>query len=248
MRGEGARDDARRKTARIPRIDEVVRSWPSRGTRASAARPLLNLSGEDLMKPVPVAIVVAVILALLWWFWPRDKPASSAASDASKATVASTPAPAPAPAAAPAPATAPASPPAAAAATAAAPAPVAPLTATVYFDFDRSVLRAGDATSLDDLVARLKDRNYASVTVRGYADRIGEAPHNDVLSRKRAEAAVAYLTSKGVDAKKSRAEAKGESEPVTGDACKDLGAEDSHNAKLIDCLQKDRRAVVDVAG
>ncbi len=264
MRGEGARDDARRKTARILRIDEVVRSWLSRGMRASAARPLLNLSGEDLMKPVPVAIVVAVILALLWWFWPRDKPASSAASDASKATVASTPAPGAGASAASSGADAStnaassgasssagaagAASTQAAAAPAAAPKVEAPLTATVYFDFDRSALRAGDATALDDLVARLKDRNYASVTVRGYADRIGEAPHNDALSRKRAEAAVAYLTSKGVDAKKSHAEAKGESEPVTGDACKGLGPEDSHNAKLIDCLQKDRRAVVDVAG
>lgn len=117
----------------------------------------------------------------------------------------------------------------------------------MYFAFDRSALRPDDAAALDAFVAKLQARDYTSVVVKGYADRIGEAPHNDALSKKRAEAAVAYLTSKGVDAKRSRVEAKGESEPVTGDTCKDLGAEDAKNAKLVDCLEKDRRAVIEVA-
>lgn len=190
------------------------------------------------MKPLPVAIAVAVLLALLWWFWPRDKAPPPPVADASKAPVASTaPAAPPASAEAPPPAPAPA------------PAPVAepPPRATVYFAFDRSALRPDDAAALDAFVAKLQARDYTSVVVKGYADRIGEAPHNDALSKKRAEAAVAYLTSKGVDAKRSRVEAKGESEPVTGDTCKDLGAEDAKNAKLVDCLEKDRRAVIEVA-
>lgn len=190
------------------------------------------------MKPLPVAIAVAVLLALLWWFWPRDKAPPPPVADASKALVASTaPAAPPASAEAPPPAPAPA------------PAPVAepPPRATVYFAFDRSALRPDDAAALDAFVAKLQARDYTSVVVKGYADRIGEALHNDALSKKRAEAAVAYLTSKGVDAKRSRVEAKGESEPVTGDTCKDLGAEDAKNAKLVDCLEKDRRAVIEVA-
>lgn len=188
------------------------------------------------MKPLPVAIAVAVLLALLWWFWPRDKAPPPPVADASKALVAST-APAAPPASAEAPPPAPA------------PAPVVepPPRATVYFAFDRSALRPDDAAALDAFVAKLQARDYTSVVVKGYADRIGEALHNDALSKKRAEAAVAYLTSKGVDAKRSRVEAKGESEPVTGDTCKDLGAEDAKNAKLVDCLEKDRRAVIEVA-
>lgn len=203
------------------------------------------------MKPLPVAIAVAVILALLWWFWPRDK--AQVGADTSKAMVASTPAPAPSPAPAPAnDASAAASSSSAsgtsaqAAASAPAPKVEAPLVATVYFDFDRSALRAGEVPMLDAFIVKLKDRSYANVVVKGYADRIGEAPHNDTLSRKRAEAAVAYLTSKGVDATKSHAEAKGESEPVSGDACKDLGPESAANKKLVDCLQKDRRVEVAV--
>lgn len=190
------------------------------------------------MKPLPVAIAVAILVALLWWFWPRDKPADTSSSESAKALVAAAPAPAPA-------VPAPAPQPAAAAPTPPPPTPPEPpLTATVYFDFDRSVVHADDLPKLDAFAAKLKDRNYTSVTVVGYADRIGEAPHNDALSRKRADAAVAYLTSKGVDASRSKSEGKGESEAVTGDACKDLGAENATNKKLVDCLQKDRRVEV----
>ncbi len=184
------------------------------------------------MKPLPVAIAVAVLLALLWWFWPRGAPQPPAAADSAKALVASTPAPAAEPAPAPK-----VEPP---------PPPPPPLTATIHFAFDRSALEAGDLPALDAFVAKLKERNYSSVAVVGYADRIGEAAHNDVLSRKRADAAVAYLTSKGVDASRSHAEGKGESDAVTGDACKDLGAESGANRKLVDCLAKDRRVEVAV--
>lgn len=184
------------------------------------------------MKPLPIAIVAALAAALLWWFWPRDKPATTAAADAAKAAVAAAPTPAPVAATPP-----PAPPP---------PKVEPPLVATVYFDFDRSALLAGDTPKLDELVAKLKDRNYSVVTVTGYADRIGEAPHNDALSRKRADAAVAYLVAKGVDATRSKSEGKGESDAVSGDACRNLGAESGKNKALVDCLQKDRRVEVAV--
>ena len=197
------------------------------------------------MKPLPVGIAVAILIALLWWFWPRERPASTTGVDTAKALVASTPAPAPA-----APAPAATSEPAVAAgptpAPVAPPPPPPPLTATVYFDFDRSAIHADDLPKLDAFAASLKDRNYTSVSVVGFADRIGEAPHNDALSRKRADATVAYLTSKGVDAARSKSEGKGESDAVTGVACKDLGAENATNKRLVDCLQKDRRVEVAV--
>ena len=78
----------------------------------------------------------------------------------------------------------------------------------------------------------------------GYADRIGEEPYNVPLSRKRAEAVVAYLAGKGVEATRIRAEAKGESEATTGDACKDLGPDSATNQRLVKCLERDRRVEV----
>ena len=183
--------------------------------------------------PWPIAVLVVVVVALLWWFWPRDKPGAPASAEAPKGAVALTSAPAPA------------APPVAAAPlpVAAAPPPKEePITASIYFDFDRSALRAAESPKLDAVAAKLKDRKYSRVNVTGHADRIGEAPHNDTLSRKRAEAAVAYLASKGVDPARSTAQGKGES---AGDACKDLGPESAANEKLVECLKEDRR--VDVA-
>ena len=190
--------------------------------------------------PWPIAVLVVVVVALLWWFWPRDKPGAPASAEAPK------PASAVTLTAASSASTAPAAP-VVAAPVAAAPAPAPapkdePLTASIYFDFDRSALRQAESPKLDALAAKLKDRKYARVNVTGHADRIGEAPHNDALSRKRAEAAVAYLSSKGVDPTRSRAEGKGES---ARDGCKDMGAENGANEKLVECLQEDRR--VDVA-
>ena len=187
--------------------------------------------------PWPVVALVLVVIAALWWFWPRDKPGAPAAADAGKASAM--------PAAAPSPGPAPVAAAAAAPAPAAAPKVEEPLVAKVYFDFDRSALRTGDAPKLDALAEKLKDRKYTRVTVVGHADRIGEAPHNDTLSRKRADAAAAYLASKGVDAARSHAEGKGEGETAVADGCKDLGPERGDNEKLVACLQEDRR--VDIA-
>jgi hypothetical protein len=44
------------------------------------------------------------------------------------------------------------------------------------------------------------------------------------------------------------AEGKGESQPVTGDDCKKLGAERGSNQKLVACLQPDRRVEIEVLG
>ena len=121
-----------------------------------------------------------------------------------------------------------------------------PVQATVLFDFDRSALRPGEAPKLDGLAAKLQGRSIERVEVVGYADRIGEEPYNARLSDKRAQVVVAYLVGKGVDAAYLRADAKGESEPVSADACANLGPENASNRKLVECLQQNRRAEIRV--
>lgn len=171
--------------------------------------------------PWPVVVLVLVVIAALWWFWPRDKQDAVATGDGGKTVATATTAGV---AAAPASSStassssesaAPVAAAAAAAATTPAPQAAEPLVAKVYFDFDRSSLRPGDSPKLD------------------------------ALSRKRADAAAAYLTSKGVDAARSHAEGKGESDTAIADGCKDMGPERGDNEKLVGCLQEDRR--VDVA-
>jgi len=225
--------------------------------------------------PWPIAVLVVVVLLALWWFWPRDKAAAPASADATKsapvaqaspASPASSASTGAATTAASAEAAAPAASQATAAGTAASTAPVAvaavaavPVAATaaapakaeetlvakLYFDFDRSALRAAESPKLDALAAKLKDRKYARIDIVGHADRLGEAPHNDLLSRKRADAAAAYLASRGIDAARSHAEGKGESDTAIAEGCKGLGPESGDNEKLVACLQEDRR--VDVA-
>ena len=122
-----------------------------------------------------------------------------------------------------------------------------PVTASVLFDFDRSVLRPGETPKLDELAAEFKGGAFGRVDAVGHADRIGADSYNLRLSEQRAEAVRAHLVGKGVDAGSIRTEAKGETEAKTGEACKKLGPERRKNQKLVECLQPDRRVEITLA-
>lgn len=122
-----------------------------------------------------------------------------------------------------------------------------PVTASVLFDFDRSVLRAGETPKLDELTTRFKDRAFDRVDAVGHADQIGADPYNLRLSEQRAEAVRAYLVGKGVDAARIRTEGKGEREAVTGETCNKAGPEKRKGKKLVECLQPDRRVEITLA-
>jgi OOP family OmpA-OmpF porin len=59
----------------------------------------------------------------------------------------------------------------------------------------------------------------------GHADRIASEDYNQKLSEARAQAVKDYLAQQGAKSNVITAQGKGESQPVTGDACKKLGAE-----------------------
>lgn len=130
-----------------------------------------------------------------------------------------------------------------------APAPIAPkaeepVTASVFFDYNRPEIRPGEAPKLDELTAKIKGRAFGRLDAVGHADRIGSSAYNLRLSQRRAEAVRAYLVGKGMDAARIRIEAKGKAGAVTGEACKNMGAENRKNRKLIECLQRDRRVEI----
>jgi OOP family OmpA-OmpF porin len=87
-----------------------------------------------------------------------------------------------------------------------------------------------------------------TIIVTGHADRIGSSPYNQRLSARRAQSVKDYLVSKGFDASRIYAEGKGETQPVTGDKCRNMGPESRHNRKLIACLQPDRRVEIELIG
>ena len=136
----------------------------------------------------------------------------------------------------------------------AAPPPPAPviervsLESDVLFEFNKAELRPAGQQKLDELADRLKDAQVESVLAVGHADRIASEKYNQELSEKRAEAVKQYLAQKGIESQRVRAEGRGESQPVTGDQCKRMGAESAGNRKLVACLQPDRRVEVEVRG
>src|SRR5262249_6853919 len=69
---------------------------------------------------------------------------------------------------------------------------------------------------LDAVVGALKGHpDIFLVEVAGHTDNAGNAQDNRVLSQKRAEAVVAYLTSKGIDAVRLKAKGYGPDRPIS---------------------------------
>src|SRR5688500_7161552 len=132
-------------------------------------------------------------------------------------------------------------------ASAAPPAAELPASAAVLFEFDSDVLRTAEAAKLDRLLeAQGKRVPFARIEAVGHADRIGPADYNVKLSARRAAAVRDYFIERGVDAVRLRTSARGELDSATGDGCLELGPPLRRNARLVECLQPDRRVEVSV--
>mgnify|MGYP000305104351 CR=1 FL=1 len=116
--------------------------------------------------------------------------------------------------------------------------------ADALFAFDKAVLKPEGKVMLDGLVNELKTVSYDVIALTGHADRFGSDAYNQKLSERRVNAVKDYLVVKGIPANRMTAMGKGESQPETrpGD-CKG-----PKNAKVIACLQPDRRVDVEVTG
>ena len=114
------------------------------------------------------------------------------------------------------------------------------------FTFDKSDLRPEGKTALDAFANELAGTRFETITVEGHTDRLGSQAYNQALSQRRADAVKGYLVASGkVDAAKVSAVGKSESTPVTKpEDCKGRKA----SAKLIACLQPDRRVEIEVVG
>lgn len=117
------------------------------------------------------------------------------------------------------------------------------LAADALFDFDKAVLKPEGMAKLDRLAAQADELKLEVILAVGHTDRLGSASYNQKLSEKRAAAVKQYLVSKGIEANRIYTEGKGETQPVTTDNCKNMS-----RAKLIECLQPDRRVEIEVIG
>ena len=133
-----------------------------------------------------------------------------------------------------------------------APAPMPPpapmrvsFSADSLFDFDKSAVKPAGKLALDKFAGDLKGTQYDAVKVTGHTDRIGSPAYNQKLSSRRAEAVSTYLVETGVASNKIAAQGVGSTNPVTKPGeC--VG--NKPTAKLIACLQPDRRVEVEVTG
>jgi OOP family OmpA-OmpF porin len=128
-----------------------------------------------------------------------------------------------------------------------APMPVAQkvtIEADTLFDFDKAVLRPAGRAALDAFVAKMKGIDPEVIMALGHADRLGSDKYNQRLSEERVGAVKDYLISLGIAPNRMHTEGKGEAQPVTrADEC--VGGK---SAKLIACLQPDRRVEIEVIG
>ena len=115
------------------------------------------------------------------------------------------------------------------------------LQAEVLFDFDKDILKDTGKKILDvEVVDKMKAHPEVElVLITGHTDRIGDDKYNQRLSERRAAAVKKYIASQGVEDSRLHAIGKGEKEPVA--ECKGV-----RGKKLIDCLQPNRRVVVEI--
>jgi OOP family OmpA-OmpF porin len=116
--------------------------------------------------------------------------------------------------------------------------------ANVLFDSDKSSLRPLGREQLDQFVDKIHGLEAKDILAIGYADRMGSAGENQILSEERVDAVKAYLVTRGVAANRVRTSAFGETRPDTTLAqCKD-----ANNAKNVACMQPDRHVFIEVSG
>lgn len=84
----------------------------------------------------------------------------------------------------------------------------------IYYDLNKFAIRPDAARELDKLVELMNRYPNMRIELQSHTDSRAAAAYNMTLSDKRAKAAVRYLRSKGVAAKRMVAKGYGESEPV----------------------------------
>ncbi len=89
----------------------------------------------------------------------------------------------------------------------------------IYYNFDRWEIRDDAKSSLDSLVSILQIYPV-SIELGSHTDCRGSEAYNRELSQKRAESAVAYIISKGIEANRISAKGYGETKLITSCDCR----------------------------
>lgn len=83
----------------------------------------------------------------------------------------------------------------------------------IFFDFDKSSIRADVKRSLIENVQWLKAHPTASIIIEGHCDERGTGEYNLALGQRRARSVTNYLVAAGIDAKRIRVISYGKERP-----------------------------------
>jgi peptidoglycan-associated lipoprotein len=83
----------------------------------------------------------------------------------------------------------------------------------VYFDYDRSEIRADGRAALDRKTRIMRDEPTVRIRVEGHADERGSTEYNLALGSRRAEAVRAYITAAGIQGSRIEIVSFGEDRP-----------------------------------
>lgn len=88
------------------------------------------------------------------------------------------------------------------------------VTATIYFDLDRSDLSSEARSTLDAKLGILASSPEIRIRIAGHSDERGSDEYNIALGQRRAAAAKRYLVQRGIDANRIDVTSFGEERPV----------------------------------
>ncbi len=93
----------------------------------------------------------------------------------------------------------------------------AALTATIYFDYDRSDITDDSRAKLNAKVPVLSQNTAVRIRIAGHTDSRGSDEYNLALGQRRAAAAKRYLTDRGIDGSRIEIVSFGEERPTCTD-------------------------------
>ena len=88
------------------------------------------------------------------------------------------------------------------------------LATMIHFDYDKAIIRGGDAAVLDQKVAILQANPALRIRISGHCDERGSDEYNLALGNRRATAAKQYVVSHGIDASRIETASYGEERPI----------------------------------
>jgi outer membrane protein OmpA-like peptidoglycan-associated protein/tetratricopeptide (TPR) repeat protein len=91
----------------------------------------------------------------------------------------------------------------------------------IFFDTGKSTLKTESYAEIDRLVQLLKEVPTLRIEISGHTDNVGSEGMNQKLSQDRADAVVAYLVSKGINASRLESRGYGSARPVADNKTND---------------------------